>query len=584
MLLHCPVAVGQQTDKLQENEQALKQAIDNKDNGKAAFYSYEIAKQYEEQNQPDKAIDYLSQGVTYAKKAGDDMLGYLAYQRVGQLYTDVKNYSKALDSFQKALKLAQGLKKDEFVSEGLVHVAESYAQLNRYKKSIEPLEEALSLALQQNDRPVQERCYELLAEYHRKLGNTAKAREYENLSNTLIQNQQKQELSEQQLTELKQQINEAGKEKKTVHSQLTRQTQKLRRAEDSLLATRYSLEETERSLLETKAISEKRQLEIDLLNKDKELAGVRIKEQNARLENEALIRNSIITGVLLAAALVSVVVTGYRRKLKANKKIDEQNKSIKSSINYAMRIQHAMLPKPEQQKELVPDSFVLFKPRDSVSGDFYWFSQIKNWYNPDVVFAAVDCTGHGIPGAFMSMIGINALNGIVSRGIADSDQMLHALDEEVRTALQQATTGNNDGMDIALCIYRKEKSILEFSGAKSPLVYVQNKELSYIKGDIHSIGGSRSKHEFRFKKHLVTIDQPTMVYLFSDGYRDQFGGEEGTKFMSKRFNKLLLDIHHLPLEEQLQILDKTIEEWKGTHNQTDDILVMGIRLDATLLG
>src|SRR5262245_53358380 len=144
---------------------------------------------------------------------------------------------------------------------------------------------------------------------------------------------------------------------------------------------------------------------------------MRINEQNARLESEAMIRYLFIGGAGLAAALAVVAMASYRRKVKDNRKIEAQNRNIISSINYAKRIQDAMLPKLDHQEKLMPESFVLFKPRDSVSGDFYWFSEIKSWYNPDVVFAAVDCTGHGIPGAFMSMIGINALNGIIARGV-----------------------------------------------------------------------------------------------------------------------------------------------------------------------
>jgi serine phosphatase RsbU (regulator of sigma subunit) len=595
---------GQQSTKIQELSQSLDQAIASKDNGKASFYSYEIAKLYSTEKQAEKATTYLTQCITYSKKAGDSMLMYLAYQQMGLLSTEAQRYTDALDNFQKALKLARELQKTEFVREGLMRVAVSYAQSGRPKKSIEPLEEALSLALQQHDVASQQKCYELLAEYYNKMGNVAKSKEYQSLYDNIIQSKQKEEYTAKQLKELEQQVNHASVEKKTVHSQLTQQNQKLRRVEDSLLAVKYSLQTTahslektthslqatEHSLAEANVINEKRKMEIDLLNKDKELASLRIKEQNTSLEHAALIRNSIIAGILLASALVGVMISGYRRTLEDNrrkledtKKIDEQNKNIKSSINYAKRIQEAMLPKLDQQKRLIPDSFVLFKPRDSVSGDFYWFTEIKNWYNPDVVIAAADCTGHGVPGAFMSMIGINALNGIISQGIAESHQILEALDSEIRKALQQETTGNNDGMDIALCVYRKEKNLLEFSGAKNPLVYIQNNELFQVKGDARSIGGSNNtKKDIAFKKHNITIEQPTTVYLFSDGYRDQFGGKDNTKFMSKKFNKLLLDIHQLPMQEQMAILDKTIEEWKGAFHQTDDILVMGLRLEASV--
>ena len=575
---------------LQETEKLLDEAVKTKDNGKISFYSYEVAKFYAVENQAQKAETHLVQCISYGKKAGDAMLMYLAHHQLALILSVKKDPTKALDNFQKSLKYAEQLKRTDFVKEGLIQVAISQSQLGKLRKSIESLDKALSLALQQDDILSQQKCYELLMEYHGKLGNASKAKEYKSLYNNIIQSKQIEEQTKQITAQsiqdkkkLEQEIEKVDTEKKAANIQLKKQTQRLRYTEDSLLNTKYSLEETVQSLQEEKETNEKRQLQIDLLNKDKELVQLQLKEQDAQLKNEVLIRNSTMGGIALASVMAMVLVGSYRKKVKANKKIDAQNKNIKSSINYAKRIQEAMLPKIELQNKLLPDSFILLKPRDSVSGDFYWFTEIKSWYNPDVVFTAADCTGHGVPGAFMSLIGINALNGIIGKGIAEVDQILNALDIEIRAALQQETTGNNDGMDVALCIYRKEKNTLEFSGAKSPLVYIQDKKLFQIKGDVHSIGGSRSKKEFLFRKHQVTIDKPTMIYLFSDGYRDQFGGKDNTKFMSKKFNELLLKIHQLPLHEQKEILEIKIEEWKNGRHQTDDILVMGIRLDAVAI-
>jgi serine phosphatase RsbU (regulator of sigma subunit) len=583
-------AASQTSPLLQEAEKSLEGAIKAKDSGKISFYSYEVAKYYSDENQPQKAETYLVQCIDYGKKVGDGMLMYLAHYQLALILSNKKDPTKALDNFQKALKFAEQLKRTDFIKEGLIQVAISQSQLGKHKKSIESLDKALSLALQQDDILSQQKCYELLMEYHGKLGNVSKAKEYKSLYNNIVQSklieEQTKQITAQSIQDkkkLEQEIEKVDTEKKAANIQLKKQTQKLRYVEDSLLTTKYSLEETVHSLQEEKETNEKRQLQIDLLNKDKELVQLQLKEQDAQLKNEVLIRNSTMGGIALASVMAIVLVGSYRKKVKANKKIDAQNKSIKSSINYAKRIQEAMLPKMELQNKLLPDSFILLKPRDSVSGDFYWFTEIKSWYNPDVVFTAADCTGHGVPGAFMSLIGINALNGIIGKGIAEVDQILNALDTEIQAALQQETTGNNDGMDVALCIYRKEKNTLEFSGAKSPLVYIQDKKLFQIKGDVHSIGGSRSKKEFLFKKHQVTIDKPTMIYLFSDGYRDQFGGKDNTKFMSKKFNELLLKIHHLPLHEQKEILEIKIEEWKSGRHQTDDILVMGIRLDAVAI-
>lgn len=564
---------------LQEYEKLLEQAIQTKDNGKTAYYAYEIAKVHIQSGQPEKANTYLTQCITFGKKANDNLLQYLAYHQLALNATAKNDFTKALDNFQKALRSAEVLKRTDFITEALIQTAVCQKQLGKPKRSIEALDRALSLALQQQDVLTQEKCYELLADAHVTSGNAAKANEYKSLYSTLVQNRQIAAQNKAQRQQHDQELKQADVEKRSAHAQLQQQTKRLKHTEDSLLATKYSLEETSQSLRAEKEVNEKRQLEIDLLNKDKELADLQIKEQNAQLKNEALIRNTIIIVLVLAVILIVVAVTGYRKQIKANKKIDDQHKSIKSSINYAKRIQEAMLPKTELQKKLLPESFILLKPRDSVSGDFYWFTEMKSWYNPDVVFTVADCTGHGVPGAFMSLIGMNSLNGILNRGIAEVDQILDALNVEIRTALQQETTGNNDGMDIALCIYRKEKNTLEFSGAKSSLVYIQNNKLEQVKGDVHPIGGIRSIKGFSFRKHIIPIEELTMIYLFSDGYRDQFGGKDNKKFMAKKFNELLLNIHQRPLHEQQEILDKTIEEWKGNYPQTDDILVMGIRIE-----
>jgi len=563
-------------------EQFIQEAIDDNNYGKASYYSYELGKYYYSENEFDQALDYLSNSESYGKKADDNMLVYLSYQLSGNIYSDIENYSKALNNYQRALKVAGEIGKKELIAETQLNIGISYQLLDRHKRSIDPLKDALSWSIQMEDPEFQLKCYELLIDSHKNLGENNKVVEYQKLHDNIIENHQKAEQTSQQLNALEEEVQKADQEKRKVRSRLTQQSRLLRNTEDSLLATKYSLETTEQSLRLAEEIKESQKLQIELLSKEKELDEIRIKEQNARLKNAAIIRNSIIGGILLAGALVFVLIRGYRKKLEANKEIDRQNKNIQSSINYAKRIQEAMLHKNDVRKELLPESFVLYKPRDVVSGDFYWISEIKSWYDPDVVIVAADCTGHGIPGAFMSMIGMNALNGIITNGIAESNQILKALDSEIRTALQQEATGNKDGMDIALCIYRREKNIVEFSGAKNPLIYIQNGELNQIRGDIHSIGGSRAQNGYEFKKHIVSIDQPTTFYIFSDGYQDQFGEIADTKFMSKRFKRLLLEIHEKPMDEQMDILNSTIEEWKGNIKQTDDILVMGVRLDNEL--
>ncbi len=259
---------------------------------------------------------------------------------------------------------------------------------------------------------------------------------------------------------------------------------------------------------------------------------------------------------------------------KAN--IEEKNDKITASINYAKRIQEAMLPKIEDIKEHLNDVFVFFKPRNIVSGDFYWFHE----YYGKIIIAAVDCTGHGVPGAFMSMVGTQALNNIVSiKHYYKPDLILNELRKEVRILLQQDSSKNKDGMDVSLCMIDHDREIINFAGAKNTLVYIENGEVVQCKGDRHSIGGSLdTKKEAIFRNHQVALKSNTTYYLFTDGYQDQFGGAEDKKFMIKRLKELFLDIYTLPMAEQQQVLENTLSEWMQGRSQVDDILVLGFRV------
>ncbi len=254
--------------------------------------------------------------------------------------------------------------------------------------------------------------------------------------------------------------------------------------------------------------------------------------------------------------------------------IEKSNNKIISSINYAKRIQEAMLPPMPSFESLLPESFVLFKPRDLVSGDFYWLSE-----KDDKIFVAVvDCTGHGVPGAFMSMLGTAYLGQIIDgKHISSPELILSELNIAIKGALKQDETNNRDGMEIALCVLDKKNQKLEFAGAKSPLIYIKNRELTVVKGDRVSIGGRQN--EGNFTKHVIDLDpnEPTCFYIFSDGYQDQFNSDMHAKFMAKRFRKLLQRVHKLPFQEQGQNLNNIIEDWMRHTRQVDDILVLGFK-------
>ncbi len=254
--------------------------------------------------------------------------------------------------------------------------------------------------------------------------------------------------------------------------------------------------------------------------------------------------------------------------------------NIQASISYAKRIQQAKLPQREHVQAVFPESFIFFKPRDVVSGDFYWFAEMGN----KVFIAAADCTGHGVPGALMSMIGTEILNDVVlRRGATEPANILRLLHEGVRETLRQRETQNRDGMDIALCTFEADTKTLTFAGAYSPLLYVQQGAIFRIKGDNAPIGGRQRENKRFFTQHSLVIDQPTTVYLFSDGYADQFGGADGRKFMAKHFRNTLLEMQHLSMSDQAEVLDQTLAAWQNyrpeyPEKQVDDILVIGFKI------
>ncbi len=279
--------------------------------------------------------------------------------------------------------------------------------------------------------------------------------------------------------------------------------------------------------------------------------------------------------------------------------LQEKNQNITDSIQYARRMQQAMLPTHEEMQSVLPDSFVFFRPRDMVSGDFYWLAEreaqpvfekrytqkgetsvLQGFSNAKIVLAAVDCTGHGVPGAMMSMMANNLLHEIVNeKGISQAATILNHLHEGIVKSLKQNQTDNKDGLDIALCVVDREANTLEFAGAKNPLYFVQNAHLETIPGHRSSVGGIWSGQSARdYSSQLISIQPGDCFYIFSDGYQDQFGGEKKKKFMRKRFRELLFQIYQQPMEEQKAVLEKSLLAWQGALKQVDDILVIGFRV------
>jgi len=301
-------------------------------------------------------------------------------------------------------------------------------------------------------------------------------------------------------------------------------------------------------------------------------------------------RKNLILGFIGFGLLIAVVATILARMIsrKHEKKIEFQkneielqhdviekkNAEITSSINYASRIQTALHPEPKLP-DFITEHFVFWKPRDIVSGDFYWIRQVGT----KIVFVAADSTGHGIPGAFMSMLGVSFFNDIIwRRKILKPADVLNELRQQVKESLHQ--TGNlgeqKDGMDIAICVFDMETRSLEYAGAHNPLYLFRNGILLDYKADRMPVG--IHKRETPFKDQLIQLEKNDMLYIFTDGYVDQFGGIDNEKLKSKRFKDLLLSISALPTVKQKQQIDDFLQTWRGDNEQVDDILIIGIRV------
>lgn len=260
-----------------------------------------------------------------------------------------------------------------------------------------------------------------------------------------------------------------------------------------------------------------------------------------------------------------------------SKELEIKNKDIQDSINYAKRIQYAVLPHEETIYRSIPLSFIFYKPKDIVSGDFFWFHELNR---DEYILVCADCTGHGVPGAFMTVIGSSLLNQtVIDNKITKPSEILNELDKQINFTLkQQKDTDSSvqDGMDLSLIKVNKAKNQIILTSAKRPVVFVKNNVLKEIRGNKYSMGGMRTGDKV-FEEIELNYSEGDVLYLYTDGYADQFGGEKGKKYSSKRLRELFSETYKLNMNEQKQKIEKSIDNWKGSHEQVDDILVIGIK-------
>ncbi|MFC2137519.1 tetratricopeptide repeat protein [Bacteroidota bacterium] len=590
------------------------------DYSQAVYYTNSVAFIYWENGNINEAINYFLESASINEKAENYEDIKVIYSNIALMYTDIEELDKALEYFYKSLEIRRKLGDQKDIASGLIDVAYIAGIVGDYEGSNDMLDEALEISLELEYPSLILSCYNLLSENYNQIGDLKKSQQfrekYEEFDSYTEKEIIKEEYAEREQENLIE-IEKTRAEKRAKEAEFQLRQLQFQLTQDSMnvvvQAQADSLEESER-------ISRLAQQEIQLLEQEQQLQEAKFAEEQSRARVGRLIIYSVSVGLVLVVIMAILTFRNFRFQRKTNieleaKNIEIENKSeelasanlnITKSINYAQGIQRALLPRQELLNTYIPESFILFKPRDIVSGDFYWFAEIDNatdlyetkkeslqkkdgWSFEDFEFlpvennkfaiSSVDCTGHGVPGAFMSMIGYNLLDEIIGNGISRADMILNELHKGVRRTLKQDITENRDGMDISLCVINKVERTVEYAGAENPLLYIQNGEIVQIKGDRNPIGGLQTEKKRVFTPHIIKIDKPSWFYIFSDGYIDQFGGSKGRKFLIANLRNLIMEIHEKPMIEQRQILDDAFSEWIGEeYKQIDDVLVIGFKL------
>ena len=510
----------------------------------------------------DKAISYFKRVLELNEKLGNQNGVLLSINYLGVIYDETQDYNTAVDYFKKALNIYTHSNDKRNISSSLLNISQTYQQLTSYDESNKAALEGVEVAKEINDLKLVRSFYGILANNYQSLGNSEKSIEYFDLFASIDKFLKKEEIKTIK-EESETQVQKAQQEKQQTQQELAKQTDKLK--------------QTETSLAKVEEITKEQQMQLELKES-------KIREQAAQLKFERLVR-SILTWGIIAILIFFVALAALYRKIRSQKIqieeqrdiLDLQNKKINSSIQYAQNIQRAILPVRNQIENLF-ESFIIYKPKDIVSGDFYWFAQVK-----DTAFlAAVDCTGHGVPGAFMSMIGNSLLNEIVlEKNITEPAKILSLLNEKIIESLRQDETENNDGMDVCFISIDIKTKKITFSGAKRPLFIFSKKtsEFNEIKGDRLSIGGAKRKNKDEgFNNHIIDTEAGDILFLSSDGLTDQ-NNSERKRFGSNRLKEVILNNISESMDRQKEIIENELNNFQKDEEQRDDITLIGIKIN-----
>ena len=556
---------------------ALKIRLELKDmQGLGASYN-NVGVVYENLSNFPKALEYHLKALKIKQDQGDEQGVSNAYNNISIVYKDEHNLKKALEFALKALAISEKLDDKKGIGVNSINIGNMYANQHDFTNALKHLTHAIDVLKEINDQNSLANAYSYIASIHNDMHNYSEALKFGKLSlkeATAIGAIGIQQLAFQQLS-----IASAGlnnyREAYTHHLKFKQLTDSIFNADNSKqlgdLKTNFEVEKKSTEL-KLKAEAEQEKLKIVAYEEKK-------KQQ---------IIIAAITGTLLIVIGFSIVlykrfrVTNKQKKIIELKEqetqqqkhiIEEKQKEIIDSIAYAKRLQEAILPPQAFVSKHCPENFILYKPKDLVAGDFYWMEVMDEM----IFVAAADSTGHGVPGAMVSVVCSNALNRAVKEfALRKTGEILDKCRQLVFETFEKSSTEVKDGMDISLlCIHPSTKSI-SWSGANNPLWYIQQGELSVIKADKQPIG--KTDTPLPFTTHEISYSEGTIFYLFTDGYADQFGGEKGKKFKYKPFQELLIANYTHPLNEQCNRINKEFDQWKGKLEQVDDVCVMGIKI------
>jgi serine phosphatase RsbU (regulator of sigma subunit) len=547
--------------------------------GMAIAYTY-ISEAYNQQENYDNAKYYLKNAVEIFRKEKDTINLASALQNLGYTNYSMGQYDSALIEYSKESELYQKL---GYLKEYAICLGNSglvYSRKSEFQKAEYYLLQAIEILDKQGSD--QRAVTQFMIEYAGILQHKGNIEEGITTANVSFGKATKNsflEFERDAAYRLAQLYQVSGKFDSAYHYQSL-----YINANDSIKSDKNI---QKMANLRTEFEVAKKQAEVDGLRKNK------------------LIQLIVILGLalilLLAIGLILLYYYSLKRSQKLTAALDErrillekQSKELKeqreesmqqkeeiiSSINYAKRIQLAILPPERYINELLNENFIFYKPKEIVSGDFYWIKRVKNY----TILVSADCTGHGVPGAFMSMLGISHLNEIVERReITKANQILNEMREQIKQSLRQVGHEEEpkDGMDLALCVIDNNNNLMQFSGANNPLYVIKNNngvaEFKEIIADPMPVG-FYSYNDESFSNHEIQLETGDTFYIFSDGYIDQNGGDKNHRFNSSNFKKLLLDIHEQSMVRQKAILEQTLKEWMGERSQRDDILIIGVRV------